>query len=354
MDKTKLKFNLRQMQPTDSKSVNDLISGFDGDMLTSFQVDAYEAIVSGTKYETQGVVAEVEGPDPLAGMGTLRFSKVQFNGRVLPLAFLDGLKVAPNFRRQGLGFQIANWRVQKARERFGDECVIGTGMEVGNLASRATAKKWCREFIDLAAEIFIQPNHTKEPKASDEVIVRELEENEYKQFADEQNNFYKDYNFYEHGNADSIKAALEVNPGGKKPYRYYVAVDTQGNLLAGAQTWARGMTKFDKLINPPPPFRIINKVFHLLPADYIIRDVSVSGIWYRPGLVEIGSYLFEMIRWLRRDVGSAFVIGFDPNDPAKEILRLKPWHQPRPKIRYAVHGPEPIDRSRLLYISGRV
>jgi hypothetical protein len=227
-------------------------------------------------------------------------------------------------------------------------------MEVGNLASRAIAKKWCREFIDPAAEIFIQPNHTKEPKASDGVIVRELEENEYEQFAEEQGIFYKDHNFYGPTNADSIKAALEVHPGGKKPYRYYVAVDTQGNLLAGAETWARGMTKFDKLVNPPSPIRILNKIFNLLPADFTIRDVSVNGLWYRPRLVEIGSYLFEMIRWLRRDVGSNFVIGFDPNDPAKEILRLKPWHQPRPRIRYAIHGPEPIDRNRLLYISGRV
>lgn len=354
MAKTNPKFSLRQMQPTDGEHVRDLISGFDGDMVTTFEVDAYEAIVSGTKYETQGVVVEAEGHDLLVGMGTLRFGRIQFNGKVMPLAFLDGLKVDPNFRRQGLGSQIANWRVQKARERFGDECIIGTAMEVRNLASRATAKKWCREFIDPAAEIFIQPNHTKEPKAPDGMIVRELEESEYEQFADEQGNFYKDHNFYEPTNADSIKATLEVNPGGKTLYRYYVAVDTRGNLLAGAQTWARGLTKVDKLINPPPPVRVLNKIFNLLPADYTIRDVSVSGIWYRPGQIEAGSYLFEKIRWLRRDVGSTFVIAFDPNDPAKEILKMKSWQQPRPKIRYAVHGPEPIDRSRLLYVSGRV
>ena len=354
MTDSERRFSLRSMQPTDSKRVGDLISGFDGEMLTHFEVDPYTAITSGTRYETLGVLVETPENDQFAGMGTLRFSEVQFNGKIVPLAFLDGLKVNPIFRRQGLGFQIANWRVQKARERFGDECVIGTGMDVNNLASKAVAKKWCREFIDPAFEIFIQPSHQKAPKPLDGVVVREIEESEYEQFSNGQNEFYKDYNFFEPCSTDLIKTSLGVSVDGRKPYRYYVAVDSQGKILAGTQTWARGMTKVDKLINPPLPLRILNRLFHLLPADYAIRDVAVNGIWHRPGQADVASFLLEMIRWLGRDVGSTFIILFDPNDPTKEILKLKPWHQPRPKIRYAVHGPEPIDRKRLLYASGRV
>jgi hypothetical protein len=40
---------------------------------------------------------------------------VQYNGEILPHAFLDGLKVHKNFRGQGLGYQIANWRIQQAK-----------------------------------------------------------------------------------------------------------------------------------------------------------------------------------------------------------------------------------------------
>lgn len=354
MTQFKDKFTLREMQPEDSESVNRLISSFEGDMVTRFLVDPYAAIVSGTKYETIGVVVESAGHTGLIGMGTLRFGTVQFNGSVLPLAFLDGLKVHPEFRKQGLGFQIANWRVQRARERYGDGCVIGTGMAVENLASRAVAAKWCREFIDPASEIRILPVRNRPPKLLDGIAVREIEAGEYEEFAARQNSFYKDYNLYETGNADSIKSMLDIAVEGKNPYQFYAAVDRTGNLLAGIQTWARGMLKTDTLSNPPPPLRILNGLFHLVPPDYTIQDLAVNGLWYLPSQSNVARFLWESIRWLCRDRATTVIASFDPNDPAKEIVELKPWHQPRPKIRLAIHGPAPIDRNRLLFVAGRV
>ena len=354
MTQFKGKFSLREMLPSDSESVNGLISHFEGDLVTRFLVDTYSAIVSGTKYETVGVVAEAAGHPDLVGMGTLRFGTVQFNGSVLPFAFLDGLKVHPDFRKQGLGFQIANWRVQRARERYGDDCVIGTGMTVENLASRAVAAKWCREFIDPAFEIYILPARSRPPKPLDGITVREIEAGEYEEFASRQNEFYKEYNLYEAGDTDSIQSMLDVAVEGKNPYRFYAAADRKGNLLAGAQTWARGMLKSDTLSNPPPPLRILNGLFHLLPPDYTIRDLSVSGLWYQPGQEVNAHFLWESIRWLGRDRATTLVTGFDPKDPVKEIVKLKPWHQPRPQIRLAIQAPTPIDRNRLVYGAGRV
>jgi GNAT superfamily N-acetyltransferase len=348
------KFTLREMLPSDSESVNRLISSFEGDMITRFLVDTYAAIVSGTKYETIGVVVEATDHPGLIGMGTLRFGTVQFNGSVLPLAFLDGLKVHPDFRKQGLGYQIANWRVQRARERYGDNCVIGTGMAVENLASRAVASKWCREFIDPAFEIRIMPVSTRLPKTLDGITIREIETDEYEEFASRQNTFYKDYNLYEPGDAASIKSMLDIAVDGKNPYRFYAAVDANGNLLAGAQTWARGMLKSDALSNPPPPLHMLNWLFHLLPPDYTIRDLAVNGLWYLPAQKHAAHFLWESIRWLSRNRATTMIVGFDPRDPVKEIVNLKPWHQPRPKIRLAIHGPTPIDRNRLLFVAGRV
>jgi GNAT superfamily N-acetyltransferase len=354
MTQFKDKFTLREMLPSDSESVNRLISSFEGNMITRFLVDAYAAIVSGTKYETIGVVVEAADHSGLIGMGTLRFGTVQFNGSVLPLAFLDGLKVHPDFRKQGLGYQIANWRVQRARDRYGDDCVIGTGMAIENLASRAVANKWCREFIDPAFEICILPATTRPPKPLDGVTVREIEADEYDEFASRQNVFYKDYNLYEPGDADSIKSMLGVAVDGNKPYRFYAAVDRKGNLLAGAQTWARGMLKSDTLSNLPPPLRIMNGLFHLLPPDYTIRDLAVNGLWYRLTQSHAAHFLWESIRWLCSDRATTFFGSFDSNDPVKDIVELKPWHQPRPKIRLAIHGPTTIDRNRLLFVAGRV
>ena len=347
-------FNLRELQPSDSPSLVKLITEFDSDLTTRFLVDPYSAIIHGTENRTHGVVVETPSYDGLVGMGTVRFSKVQFNDEVLPLAFLDGLKVKEEFRGQGLGYQIARWRIQKAREELGDQCVIGTGMLHDNHASHAVASKWCREFAESALEVRFVPTLTRKPKTPAGVNVREINPDEYEEFAYKQNTFYKRYNLYPLSSRDSIDHALGVSVEGKKPYRYYAAVNASGNLLAGAQTWARGLLKSDTVNNPPRPLRVLNKVLHLLPPDFTMRDVSVSGLWYESGQIKIGQYLWELLRWECRGQGTILTAAFDARDPAMNVVTLKPWNQPRPKITIAIHGPTPTQRDRLLFASGRV
>lgn len=347
-------FKLREMLPSDSSAVASLITEFDSDMTTRFLVDVYTAITYGTEFRTCGVVVEAEGLEGLVGMGTIRFSEVQFNEEVLPLAFLDGLKVNKDFRGQGLGYQIAHWRIQQARESFGEECVIATGMLHDNHASRAVAKKWCREFVDSALEVLITPTLTRQPKPFSGIKVREIKPEEYDEFAARQNAYYKSYNLYPPTLPSKIADALAVSAGGKSPYNYFVAVDADNNLLAGAQTWARGMLKTDKINNPPLPLRLLNKVVHLLPPDFTIRDIAVNGLWYQAGQEQAAKYFWDMMRWKCKDLGTTMVSTFDPRDPGREIINIKPWHQPRPRITLAIKGPGPINRQKLLYNLGRV
>lgn len=348
------KFTLRALLPSDSPALIKLITEFDGDMTTRFQVDPYTAIISGTEYRTVGVVVEAEGYGGIVGMGTVRFGKVQYNGKVLPFAFLDGLKVHKDFRGHGLGYQIASWRIQHAREACGDNCVIATGMLYDNHASHAVAKKWCREFIESAMDVFVMPTRTYAPKLIPGITVREIGFQDYQEFANKQNAFYSKHNFYTPSDPDFIANALSVSVEGKKPYRFFVAVDAHGNLLAGAQTWARGIIKSDTLNDPPVPLRILNRLIHLLPSDFTIRDIAVSGLWYESAQLNIARHLWDMIRWECRDQGTTIAAGFDPRDPAREAVALKPWHQPRPKITIALQAPTVINRNNLLFSLGRV
>lgn len=351
---THTKFKLREMLRSDSSALDRLISEFDGDMSTHFLVDAYAAIICGTEYRTRGVVVETEGFDGLVGMGTIRFSEAQFNDKVLPLAFLDGLKVHKDFRGKGLGYRIADWRIQQALEAFGEECVIATGMLQDNHASRAVAKKWCREFIDSASEVLITPTLTRQPKPLSGITVREIKPEEHDEFASRQNAYYKSYNLYRPTLTNRIADSLAVSAGGQSPYHYFVAVDADQNLLAGAQLWVRGMLKSDKINNPPLPLRLLNKAAHLLPPNFTIRDISVNGLWYQSGQKRAAKYFWEMMRWMCKDLGTTMVITFDPRDPSREIITIKPWHQPRPIITMAIKGPGPINRQKLLLNLGRV
>lgn len=348
------KFTLRELKPSDSLALINLLTEFDGDMTTHFQVDPYSAIISGTEYRTKGVVVETAGYDGFVGMGTVRFGKVQFNGSILPFAFLDGLKVRKEFRGNGLGLQIANWRIQQVRNEFGADCVIGTGMLHDNHASHAVASKWCREFAESAFDVRLVPMLTRKPKPLVGITVRELEPSEYEEFAVKQNAFYKNYNLYPPSDPTTIAHALGISADGKKPYRFFVAVDSRGNLLAGAQTWARGILKSDTINNPPPPLQILNQVLHLLPSDFTVRDVAVYGIWCGVDQLKVAQYLWEMLRWECREQGTTLAASFDSRDPAMNIVTLKPWHQPRPKITIAIHAPTAINRDQLLFSSGRV
>lgn len=114
-------FTLRAAQPGDSASIVDLLTDFDGQFSTHFVIDAYTAIVSGIDEQTLAVVAESPDYEGLVGMGTVRFGTRSFNGQLLPFAGLDGLKVRPEFRRRGLGRQLAAWRIDKARQTLGDD-----------------------------------------------------------------------------------------------------------------------------------------------------------------------------------------------------------------------------------------
>ena len=107
-------FQLREMQPADSAAVSKLVTEMTGFMTTHFIVDAYHAMIECADLRTLAAVAEAEGHDGLAGIASVRFGECQFNGEVLPFAFLDSLKVDERFRRQGLG--VAATRITAARE----------------------------------------------------------------------------------------------------------------------------------------------------------------------------------------------------------------------------------------------
>ena len=348
------KFALREIQPSDSLGIANLITEFDGDLTTRFLVDPYSAIVHGTENQTTGVVVETEGYDGFVGMGTVRFATVQFNGNTLPLAFLDGLKVHESYRGNKLGHQIAGWRIQKAREEFGDRCVIGTGMLHDNHASHAVASKWCTEFIESAFDIRIMPVRARPPSPLRGIIVHEIETREYEEFTYKQNKYYSQHHLYPPSSPNSIAHACSVSVEGRQPYRYFVAVDENHNLLAGAQTWARGMLKSDTVNNLPTAMRVMNKLVHLLPPDFTIRDVSVIGLWYEEGHAKTAQYFWEMLRWQCRERGTTLTAAFDVRDPTAQVISLKPWHQPRPKITVAIYAPRSLNREQLLFGSGRV
>lgn len=344
---------LREMQPADSAAIKALIGDSSGFMTTHFLIDAYAATTASAEGRTIGVVAEGPGFEGLIGMTTLCFSQRYYNGRLLPSARLDSLQVEKSFRGQGIGKQLVEWCLERVREEYGNECVLFSATTTDNHTSRATLKRWGREVVE-PIHIVIMPVRRRPPPLVSGMAIREAEVHEYDEFAAKQNRFYATYNAYPPTDAGAMANLAAMTPGGQSVYRFFVALDASGNLLAGARTWFRGLIKTDKINNLPAPLRLMNRLFHLIPSDYIIRDIGVEGLWHEPGNLQAAQMLWEAMRWQCRTQGTNLVTAFDPRDPARNAVKLKPWHQPRPEIVVTVRGPAPIDRSRLLYSLSRV
>ncbi len=338
-------FTLREMEPADSLAVRDLISEGGGVVTTYFKVDAFQAIVELAEFQTVGVVAEAAGAEGngLAGLATVRFGRCQFNGRELPFAFLDNLKVAEGYRQQGLGRRLAAWRVARARETWGDEVVLLSGTISSNTASIQTMKKWAHEFVDdTAGRIWRPLSRRPEPPAG--VAIREAEPGEYEELADRQNRYYRDYNLY----PPVAAADLALLPAGPAVRRHFVAAARDGRLLAGLSISDPGALKVEK-VNPPFLLGAAARLLRLLPADHVIRTVSIRGLWFADGREALARPLVDHVRFAAGGPGTLFNFGCDPRSPlARLLVRRRLLPLPRPI--FAVRGPEPLEPDRLRYI----
>lgn len=346
-------FTLREIQPGDSAAVASLVAEPDGMLTTHFLHDPFTTITQGNEFRTIGVVAEHPNYDGIVGMGTMRRGFTHFNGQRLPFAMLDSLKVRREFRGQGLGRLLAEWRVARARDEWGDDGVIMTGMLRDNRASRAVARHWYREVIEPFPVVMV-PVRTQAPHLLPGLTVREAQAEEYDEIAARQNAFYQEYNGYDPINGEQIARLASASPFGQPVYRFFVAVDAGGTPVAGARVWYRGLLKVDKLERLPLPLKVMNKAMRMLPRDGVLREISVQGLWHLPNHFGSAQYLWQWMRWLCRHDGTSLGIKFDQRDSTRKVVGLKPWHQPRIAIALALYGPALLDRSRLFYGLNRV
>ena len=344
---------LRAAQPGDSASIVDLITDFDGQFSTQFVIDAYTAIVSGTDEQTLAVVAESPDYEGLVGMGTVRLGTRSFNGQLLPFAGLDGLKVRPEFRGRGLGRRLAAWRIEKARQMLGDDCLIVTGFVPDNHASRAVAATWCRETIE-PIRVLIMPAHGQPPQSLDGVTVREIEPQEVQEFATQQNAFYRDYNLYKPTSAAAIDANVNQVVADQRLYRFFVAVDGAGTLLAGARVWVRGPIKVEVVNQSPVPATGNAPGEGFLPPLSTIRELQVDGFWHLQGHERTAVALWEALPWRCAAYGTILIMARDPRDPLLKLLVPETSQQPTFEIAHALYGPAMAEPQRLIYPMGRV
>lgn len=344
-------FSLRPMTPQDVPALDRLAADSpDTGLLTfsgHFEVGAYRDYLAIEKSNV-GVVAEAAGNDGLVGTGQIRLGECQFEGTLRPYGYLNSLMVHPDYRRNGIANQIAQWRVEYIHQGLGEAAVILAYIQKSNNGSQRTAQKWYKQFIEKRVIGISAKMRSKPPSPQPGLAVRPAAPRELDEVADKANAFYREYNLYEPQTGEQLSEWLDLTPF-EAPYRYCrVAVDSAGNILAG-MVITEACRLFAVRIERMPAFiKLANSLVHLFPPDGVLRLLAAERFWHQPGRVDAAHFLYEMVRWEMRDRGNILQSSVDTRDPLLKVYNLAPW-DPKLEFSLAIRGPVPLDERRLLY-----
>ena len=322
-DNLSVNFTLRPMESSDGPALDALLTtqatATAVAMTTRYRYDVFASLLA-QHPSLYGVVATAPGVDGLVGMATAYIDEVQVEDRLLPCAHLENLKVRDDVRRQGLGRQLAEWRIAEARRRFGDAGVTVAGVEATNAASIATARKWAGQVMG-PLRIAIVPATRKASNVRG-YRIRGIENDDVEAVVAGSNAFHADANLYPRLTGDRLRELLApMDPGG--PVRQYrVAVTPAGSIVAGVMVVQRFELMTDQIDRLPKPLALLNKIVHLVPVDGVIRTAEVSLPWFAPGQLQAGRHLWEEIRheWHGRATHIGTVV--DPKSEAAEMCRV--------------------------------
>ena len=282
------------------------------------------------------------------GVATAFVDEVSIGGRIFPCAYLENLKVHHAVRRQGVGSQLAAWRIEEARRRFGGEGVVMAGVEGTNAASLATARRWSTQIMG-PVRIVIGRTSSRRP-SSGGVDVRPMTDRHPDAVLAGLATFYADYDLVPHRTPTTLTGALAVTGLGESIRAYRVAVTSDGTVIAGAGVTERFKLMTDHIDSMPLPIAILGRVTGLIPADRMIRSVEVGLAWHAPGRVDALRAVWDAIRYEWHDRANTVVALADSRGSLVEAFHVGRSFAPRVELMAPVQSPVRLDPGRLLYM----
>lgn len=338
---------IREVTREDSDALGELLASPDTGRIQfapRYHVDAYEAMVE-LERDVEGAVAVWQASGAVIGCGFVRYSHIQYEGMLREYAWLHGLRVHRDYRRRGVATRLAQWRVRRARERVGDDGIIGANIQQGNEGSLQVAQSW-QKYVAGELVSGVVGVRQKALKPLTGVTVRRAEPKEYGRVARGMNSFYEDYNFYAPETDESLAEWLAVTPFDDAMRHYFVAVGGKGSILAGMGIVEGHRVMELEVKRMPGPLRLLNHVVKLVPPDGRMRQLMAVKPWFAPGRLAEARYLWETLRWHWRDRGATLAFTYDEHSPLKQVFRTPLW---MPKTAFTVAVDAPAAPSRLCY-----
>jgi hypothetical protein len=339
-------FAFRSVQPDDSLALAQLVSSSPSSGPASFTYD-YQAglleIHRAFADELHGIVATA-GPSVI-GMVLADLRQVQWEGQVCQAAYVSNLRVAHNYRRQGVARGILNYGYGYAEEVMGADPMVYTAIPEGNVTLALTEAYQCQ--VTGAIQGGVVPMSRSAPATRPGFAVREAGQQDLSVIADGMNQFYHEHNLWSPVTASALEGFCSTEVAGIHPNQLYVA--TRNNrITAGLSVSNRTELIRMKITNLPGYARWLGALLGVLPRDGLLRALTVRHLWFADGELESARYLWQTLRHTLRDQGNSLGIAYDPRDKLASVFQIPFW-LPMFKARYAVRASTALDPDRPIY-----
>ncbi len=341
---------LRRMEPRDAPAIAalDRESPDTGAVAfsTKYLVDPFAAL-SALHPGSVGVVAEASDQPGIVGMGAMSLGRCRYEGALRGYAYLFAITVHPAHRRRGIASSIYSWLIAGARDRLGDDTVVIAGIQEGNEGSLRAARRWSTR-IERRTLTAMTNMRSRAPRSVGDIEVRPAGASDWDEIACGQDAFYHGYNLYPPRSAAEMKELHDAEPFGARLRHYLVAVDHRRSIVAGLSVTDEGAIEPMEITRIPPPLRIANSLFRVLPTGGVMRRLPVRDFWYAPEREDDGVSLWETARWLMREHGHVMMAFVDARGPLARVIPRMPF-VPRRGGYLALCAPVPPSAGRLFY-----
>lgn len=338
------------MSPADGQELSDLYQASPDtgqiQIAPLYHLDAYAAFIA-VRPSAIGVVAESPDFEGFVGAGFVHFGQCYFEDELRDYASLSGVVVHPDYRRRGIASRLAEWRVECARQRLGDNGLILASIQKQNTGSFVVAEKWSRQFAGQITTGAVRIRAKSSGQIAD-VTVRPVEMDELAAVANGLNAFYSSYNLYEPHSDELLRDWLAQSPFETPFHHYYVAVNQAGDILAGLAVSEQYRAIEMQVKQIPAAMRLLNKLVKFVPPDGALKQLAASKIWFAPGQLKAAQQLWETIRWEWHTKASTVTFFFDSRSPVADVFTIPFW-MPKGVFVLAVNGPVLMQDEKLIY-----
>jgi GNAT superfamily N-acetyltransferase len=316
-------YRLRPLEPRDSAAYRELMATSPETGLVTIQVifkeDPYEILM---KRRIGQIVVVAETPGGLVvGSGACDARPTWFEKQPVQAVHLHSLLVHPEYRRHGVATALTQWRINWAREHYGEGVLIFAEIQQDNVASFRNASKWATGFGQPRESGFLRVRK-RPPKQPLGMEVHEAQEADYPKIVEGLNAYNLDVNFTRFATLDRLHRNLEPIHGQVFRHRHIVLQD--GDIVGGAVLSSHDPSVETRIILAPLINKLIARMSGMIGSDDVIHGGEVDGIWYLPGCSDAAHYLVEYLKhkaYPDTDALNLTVI----NPKSWEAVRISHW-----------------------------